>query len=194
VKWWSHALIFSSLSAVRHSLYLSSMNNQRGCLGTLIDWIVGNRSTATTRTGVMPKIQVNKYFVSNGEADFYRVLKRVVGDKGHVLAQVSLRQLLWLPGNNQSNPGRAAWQNKIAAKSVDFLLCDPATLQPKVAIELDESSHARPERQTRDDDVHAVLEAARLPMIRVITSRMYDTRELMAVLSPYLSGSNQPHH
>ena len=48
------------------------------------------------------------------EANFFRVLKRVVGERGHVLAQVSLRQLLWFPGNSQSNPRRGAWQNKVA--------------------------------------------------------------------------------
>jgi very-short-patch-repair endonuclease len=161
------------------------MSTQRGCLASLFDFITGRRETTGGMT-TMPKVRINKYFVSNAEADFFRVLTRVVGAKAHVLAQVSLRQLLWLPGSNQSNLGRATWQNKIAAKSVDFLLCDPSTLKPKLVIELDEPSHARPERQTRDDDVHAVLEAAGLPLIHVLTARAYDTRELAAALSPYL--------
>jgi hypothetical protein len=84
----------------------------------------------------LPKVQVNKYFVSNAEADFSRVLVRVVGTRGHVLSQVSLRQLVWFPGNNQTNPGRQTWQNKVAAKSVDFVICDSATLRPKLVIEL----------------------------------------------------------
>ncbi len=91
-----------------------------------------------------------KYFVSNAEADCFRVLRKVVGERGHVLSQVSLRQLVWFPGNNQSNPGRQTWHNRVAAKSVDFVVCDPATLWPKLVIELDELSHGRPERQTRD--------------------------------------------
>lgn len=160
------------------------MGTPRGCLGFLFT-LFGDKSVNDHRSA-MPKVIVNKYFVSNAEADFFRVLHRVVAGKAHVLAQVSLRQLLWFPGNNQSNPGRGTWQNKVAAKSVDFVLCDPATLRPRLVIELDEPTHARPERQTRDDDVHAVLEAAGLPMIRVLTSRAYDTRELVAVLTPYL--------
>jgi very-short-patch-repair endonuclease len=125
--------------------------------------------------------------VSNAEADFFRVLTRVVGSRGHILAQVSLRQLLWMPGNNQTNPGRATWQNKIAAKSLDFVVSDLATLRPRVVIELDEPSHARPERQTRDEDVQTILEAARLPVLKVLTSRNYDTRELAATILPYLA-------
>ena len=115
------------------------------------------------------------------------VLVRVIGGRGHVLAQVSLRQLLWLPGTNQSNPGRSTWQNKIAAKSVDFVVSDPATLRPLVVIELDEPTHARPARQDRDEDVETMLRAAGLPYLRVLTSRTYDTRELAAVVAPYLA-------
>jgi very-short-patch-repair endonuclease len=113
-------------------------------------------------------------------------LKRVVGERGHVLAQVSLRQLLWMPGNNQSNPGRSRWQNKVAGKTLDFVVCDPATLRPRLVIELDEPSHARPERQTRDEEVETILRAAGMPCIRVLTGRTYDTRELADTILPHL--------
>ena len=69
---------------------------------------------------------------------------------------------------------------------MDFLVCDPATLRPKVVVELDEPSHARAERQTRDAEVEAVLEAAGVPVVRVLTSRMYDTRELEHALREHL--------
>lgn len=159
-------------------------NRPSGCLGFLFR-LFGLGGGAPQPTTAMPRVQVNKYFVSDGEAGFFRVLRKVVGERGHVLAQVSLRQLVWFPGNSQSNPGRQTWQNKVAAKSVDFVVCDPASLRPKVVIELDEPSHARPERQTRDEQVESVLEATGLPVVRVLTSRNYDTRELEAALGPY---------
>ena len=71
-------------------------------------------------------------------------------------------------------------------RHVDFVVCDVATLRPLVAIELDEPSHGRPERQTRDDDVRAVLAAAGLPLLGVLTSPSYDNRELEASLAEYL--------
>lgn len=163
-------------------------NRPVGCLGFLFR-LFRSGGTRPTPVSSLPKVQVNKYFVSNAEADFFRVLARVVGGRGHVLAQVSLRQLVWFPGSNQSNRGRATWQNKVAAKAVDFVLCDPATLRPKLVIELDEPTHARPSRQTRDDDVEAILQAAGLPVLRVLTSRAYETRELEAALQPYLQGA-----
>ena len=160
-----------------------------GCIAValIIAGLAGTKRPAPRGNGAaLPKVQVNRYFISNAEADFFRVLKSVVGDKGHVLAQVSLRQLLWMPGSNQTNPGRASWSNKIAARSVAFLICDPATLRPRLVIELDEPSHARPERQTRDDEVEAILRAAGMPCLRVLTSRAYNTRELTETIAPHL--------
>ncbi len=160
------------------------MSGKAGCLGFLFGKI---GSVADRDRQTMPKVMINKFFVTNAEADFYRVLCRVVGTKGHILAQVSLGQLLYLPGSNQTNPGRGAWWNKICRRSIDFVICDPATLRPLLAIELDEPSHAKPERQTRDEEVGTMINAAGLPFVRVLTSRAYETRELSAVILPLLN-------
>lgn len=136
--------------------------------------------------GAHPKVQINKYFVSEAETNFFRVLRNVVGDRAHILAQVSVGRLLWMPGNDRTNPGWSKWRNKISARSVDFVLCDSVTLRPRLVIELDESTHARPMRQTRDEEVEAILTAAGLPYLRVLTSRMYDMRELSETILPYL--------
>lgn len=66
------------------------------------------------------------------------------------------------------------------------MLTDPVRLRPLVAIELDEPSHARPSRQTRDDNVERICAAAGLPLVRVLTSRSYNTAELAAALEPFL--------
>jgi hypothetical protein len=157
-----------------------------GCLGIILRALGIHPASPGVEPLQLPKVMVNKYFITNAEADFFRVLRSVVGDHGHILAQVSLRQLLWFPGNSQSNPGRGTWQNKAAAKSVDFVVCEYATLRPRLVIELDEPSHARPERQSRDEEVQMMLKGAKLPIIRVITSRSYNTRELADTILPYL--------
>lgn len=156
-----------------------------GCLGSLLGMFIGKRQDQNT-DGI-PKVQISNRFISNAEADFFRVLTKVVGNRGHILAQVSLKQLLYLPGKDQTTPGRRTWQNKINQRSLDFLICDPATLQPRLAIELDDSSHARPDRQTRDEEVHLMLEASGLPTVRILCDRNYDTRELAATILPHLA-------
>lgn len=160
----------------------------KGCLvGFLANLF--NRSGGASPVASVPRVIVNRKFVSSAEADFFRVLRVVVGARGHVLAQVSLRQLLYFPGKQQGIQG---WRNKVAAKTVDFVVCDPSTLKPLVAIELDEPSHAKPERQARDEEVRTILAAAGLPMVGVLTSRTYDTRELDMALSPYLMQMSRP--
>jgi hypothetical protein len=160
------------------------MPEQQGCLGFIFK-LFGSQSEPPN-LGELPHVQVNKYFVTNAEADLFRVLRSVVGDSGHILAQVSMGQLLWFPGNRQSNPGRQGWKNRVTAKSVDFVVCDPSTLRPFVAIELDEPSHDRPDRQWRDEQVEAILRAAGLPLVRFRTARAYDTRIVFSQIAPYL--------
>lgn len=167
-----------------------------GCLGFLFRLFPGllageggEGGDGAAAGAELPKVMVNNRFITNAEADFFRVLRAVVGERGHILAQVSLKQLLYFPG--KGDPGRQKWQNKMAQKSVDFIICDSNTLKPKVVIELDEPSHARPDRQARDDEVERILKAAGLPVVRVLTSRAYDTRELEAAVGPMLQGMPQ---
>lgn len=160
-----------------------------GCLGFLFRLFPGLLPDADGGDGgpagaELPKVMVDRFFITAAEADLFRALRAVVGQRGHILAQVSLKQLLYFPSKGEA--GRQRWQNKVAQKSVDFVICDLNTLKPKVVIELDDPSHARPDRQTRDDEVEAVLKAAGLPVVRVLTSRTYDTKKLEAAIGPCL--------
>ncbi len=157
----------------------------QGCMGFLVRLFGGAGQLSSGGAQVLPEIQISRKFPTGAEADFFRVLKSVIGDRGHILVQVSLRQLLYFPGN-RSTPGRSAWQNKMAQRSLDFLICHPTTLKPIVAVELDEPSHATGKRQTKDEELEVVLQRAGLPLERVLTSRTYDTRELGATFLPYL--------
>lgn len=75
--------------------------------------------------------------------------------------------------------GQKAWQNKIRAKSIDFLLCDTQSLRPVLGIELDDISHEKPERIVRDDEVDRVFAAANLPILHVKAARQYGTDLLL---------------
>jgi uncharacterized protein DUF2726 len=57
------------------------------------------------------------------------------------------------------------------------VICD-AALSPLVAVELDDSSHQRPDRVARDRDVDRILEIASLPILRVPVRRTYDGAEI----------------
>jgi hypothetical protein len=162
----------------------SPMSDPPGCLGFLLGLLRNN--SAESAEADLPEVRINKRFVTFAEADFFRVLRKVMGESAHVLAQVPIAQLLWFPGNNYSNPGRQEWRNRVAQRTVDFVICDFATLRPLVAIELDEPSHDAPDRQVRDRQVEAILKAAGLPLLRIKTARTYNTRELSDLCKKYV--------
>jgi hypothetical protein len=116
-------------------------------------------------------------FLSSAEASFFRVLKTMLGDQLIICPKVSLAELFFVAGGEAYR----AYQNKIDRKRIDFLLCDPKTLKPVLAIELDDASHERPDRQERDAFVEEVFATAQLPLVRVPAQRAYNTHELIAL-------------
>jgi hypothetical protein len=119
-------------------------------------------------------------FLSPAELNFYRVLVTVTADWATLFIKVNLGDLFYAKtgeyGQNQ------AYRNKIDRKHVDFLLCDPNTLRPLLAIELDDNSHTRPDRQARDAFVDGVFAAAGLPLLHVPVSHSYPTKKLHTFL------------
>jgi very-short-patch-repair endonuclease len=65
-------------------------------------------------------------------------------------------------------------------KSVDFVLFDRNAVSPVLAIELDDSSHDREDRQERDAFVDGVLAKAGLPLLHVRAQAAYDPKQLSA--------------
>jgi hypothetical protein len=149
-----------------------------GCLFGFLANLLGHRPASESQP---PRVIVNKFFITDAERNFFHVLGHVVGTRGYILSQVSLRQLLYFPNVK----GRQSWQNR-AARCLDFVICHPHSLQPFLAIELDDTTHGKPERQTRDEHVETLLTTARLPFIHVLTSRTYSVAELSATILPHL--------
>ena len=57
------------------------------------------------------------------------------------------------------------WFNKINCKHIDFLICDPVTIKPIVAIELDDYTHKYNSRKDRDIFIDNVYSSINLPII-----------------------------
>ena len=67
---------------------------------------------------------------------------------------------------------------RISAKHVDYVLMDPSNGRIVCAIELDDRSHTRRDRQKRDAFVNSAFAEAALPLLRVPTSDNYDMNAL----------------
>jgi hypothetical protein len=67
---------------------------------------------------------------------------------------------------------------RITGKHLDFVLCDRETGQLVCAIELNDRSHVRPDRQERDRFIVQACNEAGFPLLLISAARSYDAGEL----------------
>ena len=110
-----------------------------GCLGFFLNLLgIGVGAGSGRGKNDLP-YRLRGNFLSAAELAFYRVLEQAVGQTYSINNKVRLWDVLYVP---RRDDGRAH-ENKISSKHIDFLLCDPSTMQPVLAIELDDASHNR---------------------------------------------------
>jgi len=123
------------------------------------------------------------------ELGFFKLLEEVAGERYYIFPQVHLSALFSHEVKGQN--WRAAFRH-INGRSVDYVLCDKITLSPVYAIELDDASHDVADRQSRDQDVERIFQAANLPLIRfrgyqnltleAIAERFYEAHQVVTTI------------
>ena len=121
--------------------------------------------------------------MSRNEQAFYRALLRAAGQEYDVFGMVRIADLLEVESGTAK---RQSWQNRINCKHIDFVLCDQDSQEPILAIEVDDRSHQRRDRQERDYFVDRAFEAADLPLLRIQATRNYSAKELRKAISETL--------
>lgn len=115
--------------------------------------------------------------LTEAEKKFYLILSEIIGNDYLILSKVRMADLLYLPKMNNSDYYH--YQNKIQSKHVDFLLCDKENIKPLLVIELDDSTHLRLDRITRDMLVDRIFESAQIPILHIKNSTTYDKTNLL---------------
>lgn len=121
--------------------------------------------------------------LSQGETAFYRALLAAVSEHYLVVPKVRVADVLKVAGSVQRKRQTAAF-NRIAMKHFDFVLCDPRTLAFVGAIELDDRSHNRSDRASRDSFLNEAAAAAKLPLHRFRARAHYVVEELQDTILP----------
>jgi hypothetical protein len=127
--------------------------------------------------------QARGKLVTKSELRFYKSLSKAVQDDFEIFAMVRIADLLRV---QQGAKNHRKWLNKILAKHIDFVLCDPGSLEPLVCIELDDPSHQRADRVERDIFVNHAFESAELPLLRIPTEATYRSREIRELIDDVL--------
>lgn len=124
---------------------------------------IPRRTTPAKRT-----YQYNQkpYVMTKTEAEFYRQIILILGNEYKVFPQIRLSALLDHKVTGQNWKGALSSINQ---KSVDYVVCDAISLRTLFAIELDDSTHSRPDRQERDNSVEQALATGQVRLIRFRT-------------------------
>lgn len=144
-----------------------------GCLAAILRLFGIKLGGSATVGGVLPYRQRDD-FLSAAELSFYRVLAKGLNDSFVICPKVNLADIFFVARPNENR----SYKNRIDRKHVDFLLCDPTTMKPILGVELDDSSHARRDRQDRDQFVDQVFEAAGLPLLRIRAAAGYNPQQI----------------
>lgn len=148
---------------------------------TMQDIYAGAKVTKNTYTYKMVDYTYVKkeYIMTKNETIFYRRLFGVIGKSYLIFPQLHLDALLDYKTKGQGYNGA---YKSIRNYSVDYVLCD-ANLRIVCAIELDDSTHDKPERIRRDRAVEHVLELANLPLIRIRSDEYMSDDDLARLIS-----------
>lgn len=113
------------------------------------------------------------------EAEFFIKLNKVVDERYFVFPQLHLSSIL--KPNANSKDYIYSFRH-INSKSVDYVLCDRETLKPVYAIELDDYTHAKPDRIKRDKEVERIFSEADLPLVRLKDKNISESDIIQALI------------
>lgn len=125
---------------------------------------------------------LKKSLLTKNEMEFYETLKKVINEDLIIFSMVRLADIFSI----DKGKGFQASLNRINSRHVDFLLCQKETLQPVLAIELDDKSHERSDRINRDEFVNQLFDHAGLPLLRYRSKNHYYPDDIKDKLNPVL--------
>lgn len=151
----------------------------------VVAWLGRMASAAKGGGGIAPTYEAISSFLTPAERSFFGVLQNAVASDFVVFAKVRLADVI----RPARNPSRSGWQtafNRISAKHIDFVLCDPDRVTIVLAIELDDKSHATFDQGMRDLPKNCALEGAGIPLLRVPARHSYSPIQLRGAIDNLL--------
>ena len=132
-----------------------------------------NPQATATPTG-NPTYLARTFLHTRTEQIFHRRLQSLIDPSCSISGKVRLADLFEAP---KGRDHQTAF-NRICSKHIDFVIIDQASSRILCAIELDDASHQRPDRQERDRFVDKLFASAPFDLLRVPVSSMHDADSL----------------
>ncbi len=126
-------------------------------------------------------------FLSEAEKHFMEALGNAVGKDYCVFAKVRLADVIRPKANRADGKAWGAAFARIKSKHLDYLLCDPSTLDAVCGVELDDKSHARADRTERDGFLELAMKGAGVPLARFPVRRDYKAADIVKTIKDAIS-------
>jgi len=147
----------------------------------LLKFIIKNNNNDTEKTPLdfNDAIDYKKYYTPKryittiNELKFYNILLEISKELDLILfSQVSLYNIVSMR-NNLDYSTKMKYFNKIASKSIDFVLVDENDCRIKLCIELDDSTHNSKKRIDRDNFINKLFDDLQINLLRYPVYNVY---------------------
>lgn len=122
------------------------------------------KSIDTDKTSKYP-YKKKKYIFTQNEFNFYRKLKPIADKyECEIFSKIRIADIVSV---TEKGKEYTKYFNKIKSKHIDFVMLDNKTMQVRLLIELDDSSHDTEKRKERDIFVNTLFEKTEIPLLRI---------------------------
>jgi hypothetical protein len=121
-------------------------------------------------------------FLSSPEVALYRALSEMVEDRYVICPKVSLNDIFIIVRPNEN----VHYFNKIFRKHVDFLLCNPKSMNPAFGVEMVRPI-AKSETRSADAFIDEIFQDAGLPLVHVPSAERYNISDLVTLFQMSLA-------
>lgn len=115
--------------------------------------------------------------LTRAERSFFSVLQGIKNDEFEVFTKVRVADIVGIE-KGLTKSERAKAFNRIRSKHFDFVICDKKRVSVICIIELDDSSHLKPQAKRNDDFKNKLCASCSLPLIRIKAARSYNATEI----------------
>lgn len=130
--------------------------------------------------------RLRDYFLSTPEIALFRQLQKMTGDRYLICPKVALTDIFTIVRPNEN----VHYYNKIFRKHVDFLLCEPKTLKPAIAVEMVKPI-AKSEMRASDQFVEELFLQEGIPLVHVPIGEHYETSSLVNLFQAALTKARE---
>lgn len=126
----------------------------------------------------------NGPLLNSKESAFYAALMTAVGDHGVVMSKVVMSKVVVPKASDKK--GWFIANNRIAKSYFDYVVCDPRSLEVRVAIELDDGNPLNKGKIERQKLLMHVCKSAGIPLIGTSVKHSYQVGRLRRLLAAHI--------